>query len=62
MYMVRFLAATGEIKFAIHMGGNIYDYGVGLSIRNGKVLMAGTTNSPVITVSNSLDLLLVEID
>lgn len=44
------------------MGGTIHDYGAGLAVRNGKALMVGTSSSPIITTTNSLDVLIVEID
>lgn len=44
------------------MGGSIQDYGISLAVRNGKALMAGTSNSPIIAPSNTPDVVLVEID
>jgi hypothetical protein len=44
------------------LGGTIYDYGIALAISNGKAVMVGTTNSPVLSLTNTLDILLVEID
>lgn len=62
MMMIWLDATTGDILFAIHMGGTIHDYGAGLAVRNGKALMVGTSSSPIITTTNTLDVLIVEID
>jgi len=46
----------------INVGGTINDEGVSLAVRNGKALMTGNSQSPVITVSSTYDILLFEID
>jgi hypothetical protein len=44
------------------MGGPIDDIGKALAVRNGKALMVGTSGSPLISPSNTKDVIIVEID
>lgn len=63
MVMAKFDALTGAKKFLIHMGESIYDVGVALTVLpNTKVLVAGHSNSQNLTVSNTQDLIFVQVD
>lgn len=43
IFMVWFDATTGKIGFMITIGGEIYDEGISLAVRNGKALMTGNS-------------------
>ncbi len=46
----------------MQIGGNIYDEGISLAVRNGKALITGNSASNIITVTSNYDILLFEID